>query len=80
MAAPLDIQMKVPAGMVVPRELADWFLAIKVSPLVVLRTLLPDVPVMTIFRGVLFFIAADMVRTGILIFAPANSLPLPRLM
>jgi TRAP-type C4-dicarboxylate transport system permease large subunit len=135
----------------VPRELADWFLAIKVSPLVVvliivavyivlgcilesismmlltvpvfypiilaldfgmtqqdaliwfgivvvvvieislitppiglnvfvLKTLLPDVPVTRIFRGVLPFIAADVVRTAILIFVPVISLLLTRMM
>ncbi|MEQ8702232.1 MAG: TRAP transporter large permease [Bauldia litoralis] len=46
----------------------------------VLKTLLPDVPVTRIFKGVLPFIAADVVRTAVLIAIPAISLALPRLM
>lgn len=40
----------------------------------VLRSVLPDVPIRTVFRGVMPFIAADIVRLGILIAFPAISL------
>jgi TRAP-type C4-dicarboxylate transport system permease large subunit len=46
----------------------------------VLKTLLPEVPVTRIFKGVLPFIAADIVRTAVLVLIPAISLFLPRLM
>ncbi|MGH8668051.1 MAG: TRAP transporter large permease [Burkholderiales bacterium] len=48
--------------------------------LFVLKTLLPGVPTGTVFRGVLPFMAADVVRMGILILFPAISLYLPSLM
>ena len=48
--------------------------------LFVLKTLLPGVPTGTVFRGVLPFMAADVVRMGILILFPAVSLYLPSLM
>jgi len=46
----------------------------------VLRSVQPDVPTATIFRGVLPFLAADVVRLMVLIFVPAFALLLPRLM
>jgi tripartite ATP-independent transporter DctM subunit len=48
--------------------------------LFVLKTLLPGVPTGTVFRGVLPFMAADVVRMAILILFPAISLYLPSLM
>ena len=46
----------------------------------VLRTLLPEVPTGTIFRGVAPFIVADVVRLALLVSFPAISLLLPRFM
>jgi len=46
----------------------------------VLRTLLPEIPLGTIFRGVAPFIGADCVRLAILISFPIISLWLPRLL
>jgi TRAP-type C4-dicarboxylate transport system permease large subunit len=46
----------------------------------VLRTLLPDVPTRTVFRGVMPFIVADFFRLALLIGVPAISLLLPRFM
>ena len=40
----------------------------------VLRSVLPDVPTRTVFRGVMPFIGADVVRLGILVAFPAISL------
>ena len=40
----------------------------------VLRSVLPDVPTQTVFRGVMPFIAADVVRLGLLVAFPAISL------
>ena len=48
--------------------------------LFVLKTLLPGVPQNTVFRGVLPFMAADVVRMALLIAFPAISLYLPSLM
>jgi TRAP-type C4-dicarboxylate transport system permease large subunit len=48
--------------------------------LFVLSTLLPEVKTTTVFRGVLPFIGADVIRLGILILFPAISLYLPSLM
>ncbi|MBK8766523.1 MAG: TRAP transporter large permease [Burkholderiaceae bacterium] len=48
--------------------------------LFVLNSLLPEVPTKTIFRGVLPFMLADVVRLGILIAFPVISLYLPSLM
>jgi len=48
--------------------------------LFVLKTLLPNVPTNTVFRGVLPFMLADCVRLAILIAFPAISLYLPSLM
>jgi len=48
--------------------------------LFVLSTLLPQVPTTTVFRGVLPFMAADVIRLAILIAFPALSLYLPGLM
>ena len=48
--------------------------------LFVINSLLPDVKLTTIFRGVWPFVAADVVRLGILIAFPALSLWLPSLM
>ncbi|MCC6211541.1 MAG: TRAP transporter large permease [Burkholderiales bacterium] len=46
----------------------------------VLRTVIPDVPLATIFRGVTPFIFADIVRLAILIAFPALTLFLPKLL
>ncbi|KGB82403.1 C4-dicarboxylate ABC transporter permease [Rhodovulum sp. NI22] len=46
----------------------------------VLRSVLPDIPTATIFRGVLPFIAADVVRAALLIAFPIIALWLPNLM
>jgi tripartite ATP-independent transporter DctM subunit len=48
--------------------------------LFVLSTLLPQVPATTVFRGVLPFMSADIVRLAILIAFPAISLWLPGMM
>ncbi len=40
----------------------------------VLRSVLPDIPTRTIFRGVLPFVAMDVVRLGILVAFPAITL------
>jgi tripartite ATP-independent transporter DctM subunit len=48
--------------------------------LFVLKTLLPQVPTNTVFRGVMPFMVADVIRLGILIAFPAISLYLPGLM
>jgi TRAP-type C4-dicarboxylate transport system permease large subunit len=48
--------------------------------LFVLSTLLPQVRTTTVFRGVLPFIGADLIRLAILILFPAISLYLPSLM
>ncbi|MBI3372364.1 MAG: TRAP transporter large permease [Betaproteobacteria bacterium] len=48
--------------------------------LFVLKTLLPQVPTNTVFRGVMPFMFADVIRLGILIAFPAISLYLPSLM
>jgi len=48
--------------------------------LFVLKTLLPQVSTGTIFRGVMPFMAADVIRLGILIAFPVLSLYLPSLM
>lgn len=48
--------------------------------LFVLSTLLPQVPTTAVFRGVLPFMAADVVRLAILIVFPAISLYLPGMM
>ena len=44
----------------------------------VLRAILPDIQLSTIFRGVVPFILADVVRLGLLLLFPALSLFLPR--
>lgn len=46
----------------------------------VLKSLLPEVPVTTIFKGVIPFICADVVRTALLLLIPWISLFLPSLM
>jgi len=46
----------------------------------VLKSMLPGVHLGTIFRGVAPFIAADVIRLALVIFIPALSLTLPRLM
>jgi C4-dicarboxylate transporter, DctM subunit len=46
----------------------------------VLHTLLPDMPLRTVFRGVWPFVAADCVRLAILVAFPAISLWLPKLL
>ena len=48
--------------------------------LFVLRSLLPEVPTRTMFRGVAPFIVADCFRLAVLVAFPAISLLLPRLM
>jgi C4-dicarboxylate transporter DctM subunit len=44
----------------------------------VLRSVLPDVPTNTIWRGVMPFLIADMFRLAVLIAFPAITLWLPR--
>jgi tripartite ATP-independent transporter DctM subunit len=46
----------------------------------VLNAMLPEIGLATIFRGVMPFIAADIVRVSLIVFVPALSLVLPRLM
>jgi tripartite ATP-independent transporter DctM subunit len=46
----------------------------------VMKSVMPDISVSTIFRGVTPFIFADLVRLAILVFVPAISLFLPSLM
>tara|TARA_R110000868_G_scaffold17813_2_gene77717 strand:- start:13388 stop:14677 length:1290 start_codon:yes stop_codon:yes gene_type:complete len=46
----------------------------------VLRSVLPDIPTKTIFKGVIPFISADLARISLLIIFPAISLWLPSLM
>jgi C4-dicarboxylate transporter DctM subunit len=46
----------------------------------VLSSVLPDVKTSTIWRGVMPFVAADVLRMGVLIAFPALSLYLPRLL
>jgi TRAP-type C4-dicarboxylate transport system permease large subunit len=48
--------------------------------LFVLNSLLPQVPTMTLFRGVMPFFVADVIRLAILIAFPAISLWLPSMM
>jgi TRAP-type C4-dicarboxylate transport system permease large subunit len=48
--------------------------------LFVLKTLLPNVPTTTVFRGVTPFVLADCVRFALLIAFPAISLWLPSFM
>jgi TRAP-type C4-dicarboxylate transport system permease large subunit len=46
----------------------------------VLRAVLPQVPITTVFRGVMPFVGADVVRLSILVAFPSISLVLPKLM
>jgi tripartite ATP-independent transporter DctM subunit len=46
----------------------------------VLRAVLPQVPMTTVFRGVMPFVGADVVRLAILVAFPPISLVLPKLM
>jgi TRAP-type C4-dicarboxylate transport system permease large subunit len=46
----------------------------------VLRGLLPDVSLGTLYRGVTPFWLADILRLGLIVYVPALSLVLPRLM
>lgn len=46
----------------------------------VLKSMLPDVPLTNIFRGVMPFIAADIVRVALIVAIPSISLFLPRLL
>ena len=46
----------------------------------VLRAVLPKVPITTVFRGVMPFVGADIVRLAILVAFPSISLFLPKLM
>src|SRR5262249_38510421 len=48
--------------------------------LFVLKTLLPHVPTGTVFRGVMPFMWADVIRLALLVAFPAISLWLPRMM
>lgn len=48
--------------------------------LFVLRSVVPDVPLMTLYRGVLPFVAADLLRLALLAAFPAISLLLPNLL
>jgi TRAP-type mannitol/chloroaromatic compound transport system permease large subunit len=45
---------------------------------IVLRSLLPEVPLATMYRGVMPFVFADIIRLAILIAFPVLSLYLPR--
>ena len=46
----------------------------------VLNAMLPDIRLTEIFRGVLPFVAADLVRVALIVFIPALSLYLPSFM
>ena len=46
----------------------------------VIRGALPEIPMMTMYRGVVPFIVADIFRAGVIIFIPALSLWLPSFM
>ena len=46
----------------------------------VLKTLLPEVPTGTVFKGVMPFLWADVVRLALLVIFPAISLYLPNLL
>ena len=46
----------------------------------ILKSMLPEVPLTTIFKGIGPFFAADIVRVAIVIFFPAVALWLPNLM
>ena len=46
----------------------------------VLRSVLPDVPTRTIWRGVMPFLVADVFRLAVLIAFPAITLWLPRVL
>jgi len=46
----------------------------------VLNAMLPDIKLTEIFRGVIPFVAADIVRVALIIFIPALSLFLPSFM
>jgi TRAP-type C4-dicarboxylate transport system permease large subunit len=46
----------------------------------VLKSMLPDIELTQIFRGVLPFIAADIVRIALIVLIPSLSLFLPGLM
>ena len=44
----------------------------------VLKSALPDVPLGTIFRGIVPFLCADVVRLGLIVLVPSLALFLPR--
>jgi len=46
----------------------------------VLHQVQPDLPTRTIFRGVIPFVYADVLRVGLLVLFPSIALVLPRLM
>lgn len=46
----------------------------------ILKSMLPDVPLSTIFRGIIPFFIADIVRLLLVVFFPAIALFLPRLL
>lgn len=46
----------------------------------VMKTMLPDVPLTTIYKGILPFLAADIVRLALVVFIPPIALYLPNLM
>jgi TRAP-type C4-dicarboxylate transport system permease large subunit len=46
----------------------------------VLKSMLPDVPLSTIFRGIMPFFAADIVRLLLVVFFPGIALFLPSLL
>jgi tripartite ATP-independent transporter DctM subunit len=48
--------------------------------LFVIRSVVPDIPLATVVRGVVPFIVADVVRVTVIVLVPALSLWLPRLM
>jgi TRAP-type C4-dicarboxylate transport system permease large subunit len=46
----------------------------------ILRGVLPDIPMLTMYRGVVPFIIADIFRAGVIILVPALALWLPSYM
>jgi C4-dicarboxylate transporter, DctM subunit len=46
----------------------------------VLKSMLPDVPLSTIFRGIIPFFMADIVRLLLVVFFPAIAIWLPRML
>ena len=63
-------------------------MAVEISPITppiglnvfIIKSMLPDVPLSTIFRGIIPFFIADIVRLLLVVFFPAIALFLPRLL